>query len=203
MQAYGDSIEAQGLIARYGPTLEREWPLYLDDRGYAYWREATALLRRAEVVMVVRRADGRLLLHTKGHYPPNTFRLPTGGVRRGEAVLDALAREQWEELGLSLEPAAMPGILHYQLYHKSGAIPFASYIFVLELNGDPVLQCHDDSEAITELCWIEPERMPSVATNLRCLRRAWGDWGPFRALTHDLVVEVLQPSPTPQPADPG
>ncbi|MCS7179708.1 MAG: NUDIX domain-containing protein, partial [Anaerolineae bacterium] len=49
--------------------------------------------REGEVVLLLRRADGSLLLHTKTFYPDGVYRLPSGGIRRGEKVLAAAARE--------------------------------------------------------------------------------------------------------------
>ena len=191
MQVQFDPAEIEVLIARYGPTLERSCQLQLDEKGYAYWWQVKAFVRRAEVVMLVRRPDGRLLVHSKEHYPPATYRLPTGGVFWGEPVLDALAREQWEELGLRLPPVAMPGLIHYALRHAEQTIPFDSYIFMLQMNDDAVPVTQDACEQISELCWIEPAKLPEVADRLRSVIRAWDDWGPFRAVAHDLIAEVL------------
>lgn len=192
MQPQFDPAETEALIARYGPTLQRGCQFQLDEKGYAYWWQVKAFVRRAEVVMLVQRSDGRLLVHSKGHYPPATYRLPTGGVFWGEPILDALAREQWEELGLRLLPVAMPGLIHYALRHAEQTIPFDSYIFLLRMDGDLTPVTQDACEAISELCWIEPSGLPDVADHLRKVIRGWGDWGPFRAVAHDLIVEVLQ-----------
>src|SRR2546427_9724952 len=50
--------------------------------------------------MVIRRPNGNVLLAIKTFYPRNAYRLPTGGVRHGERILDALLRETAEETGL-------------------------------------------------------------------------------------------------------
>ena len=192
MQPQFDPAETETLIAHYGPTLQRGCQFHLDEKGYAYWWQVKAFVRRAEVVMLVRRPDGQLLLHSKEHYPPATYRLPTGGVFWGETVLDALAREQWEELGLQMLPVAMPGLIHYALRHAGQTIPFDSYIFLLHMDDDAIPVTQDNCEAISELCWIEPTRLPAVADHLRGVIRAWGDWGPFRAIAHELVTEVLK-----------
>lgn len=46
--------------------------------------------------------EGRVLLLRRAPHEtfPGIFELPSGGVEPGEAILDALAREVWEETGL-------------------------------------------------------------------------------------------------------
>jgi 8-oxo-dGTP pyrophosphatase MutT (NUDIX family) len=193
MQSQFDKAEEQALIARYGPTLQRGHRFELNETGYAYWWQATALLRRAEVVMAIQRPDGRLLLHTKGHYPPRTYRLPSGGIRWKEDVLAALAREQWEELGLRLPPASMPGLIRYTLHYGERMISFASYVFLFRAVDDPRPTPQDPHEPISDFRWIQSQDIPAVAKHLRGVSRAWGDWGPFRALAHDLLAEIVMP----------
>jgi 8-oxo-dGTP pyrophosphatase MutT (NUDIX family) len=195
MQLQFDEAEEQALIAHYGPTVQHERWFELDGTGYAYWWQATALIRRAEVVMAVQRPDGQLLLHTKGHYPPGTYRLPTGGILWGEPVLDALTRELWEELGLCEPPTAMPGLIRYRLHYAGRTIPFASYVFVLHAADEATPAAQDSQESIAGFHWIPPEDVTAVADQLRGVIRAWGDWGPFRALAHDLLAEILGVSP--------
>ncbi len=191
MQSQFDEAEDRALVAGYGPTEQRRCRFELDESGYAFWWRATALSRRAEVVMAVQRPDGGLLLHTKGHYPPGTYRLPSGGVRWGESVLEALAREMWEELGLRLSPTAMPGLIHYTLYHADRTIPFASYLFLLPAAETVAPASHDPQESISAFRWVPPSEISAVADQLRPLVRAWGRWGAFRAVAHDLLAEVL------------
>src|SRR2546430_13343037 len=56
--------------------------------------------RFAEVCLVVRRRSGKVPLCIKTFYPRGAHRLPTGGIHRGERILDALRRETTEETGL-------------------------------------------------------------------------------------------------------
>src|SRR3989441_6139217 len=59
--------------------------------------------RFAEVCMVVRRRSGKVPLCIKTFYPRGAYRLPTGGIHRGERILDALLRETDEETALEIE----------------------------------------------------------------------------------------------------
>ena len=187
-----DPEEEAALIAKFGPTMERECRFDLDRAGFRLWWQSTALRRRAEVVMIVQRPDGRILLHAKGHYPPGTYRLPSGGVQWGESVLEALAREQVEALGLRLQPEGMPGLIRYELRYNGQTLHFASYLFRHCVGKKPRLSPQDPTEAIADFCWVEPENLPSVAKSLRGSSHGWRNWGAFRAVAHDLLVECNQ-----------
>lgn len=196
MQPQFDPTEEQALVGRYGPTRRREVEFTLDDVGFRYWLNATVIRqRRAEVVLIVQRPDGRLLLHTKTHHPPGTYRLPTGGVQWDEPVLEALAREQGEELGQHLALAGMAGIVHYTFSFGERAIPFASYLFVLRAGEDLSPQVQDPSEAISGFRWVAPGDIPAVAQQLRGVSHPWRGWGRFRAIPHELLAELWADGP--------
>ncbi|MGD8626478.1 MAG: NUDIX hydrolase [Anaerolineae bacterium] len=187
---YFDPAEEEVLSSRYGPTLRRDSLFALNEIAYDYWQMAISN-RRAEVVLAVQRPGGELLFHRKESYPPGTYRLPSGGIGREETVLDALAREQWEELGQRLPPAAMPGLIHYRLCRDGTEIPFASYLFLLRPEGEVTPTVHDPNEAIAEFRWLGPAELPAVSGHLRGLVPAWRNWGRYRAIAHDLLAEFL------------
>jgi 8-oxo-dGTP pyrophosphatase MutT (NUDIX family) len=189
-EQYFDQAEEEALAGRYGPTLRRDRRFGLNAIAYEYWQRIVTN-RRAEVVLAVQRPGGELLFHRKESYPPGTYRLPSGGIGRGETVLDALAREQWEELGLRLPPAAMPGLIHYRLCRPGTEIPFASYLFLLRPEGEVIPTVHDPNEAIAEFRWLGPAELAAVSGHLRGLAPEWRNWGRYRAIAHDLLAEFL------------
>ena len=77
--------------------------------------------RRAEVLMAIRRRSGLYLMMRKRSYPRNAYRLPTGGLKRGEPPLETLIREAQEETGLQVDILASPGELRY--FDASGTTP--------------------------------------------------------------------------------
>ena len=46
MQPQFEPAETEALIARYGPTLQRGCQFHLDEKGYAYWWQVKAFVRR-------------------------------------------------------------------------------------------------------------------------------------------------------------
>jgi ADP-ribose pyrophosphatase YjhB (NUDIX family) len=184
-----DPQEVAALVARYGVPERRRFALEFGEEEFEYWRKKSAR-RRGEVVLVIRRPKGRVLLHTKGFYPPGAYRLPSGGVRWGEEVLSAVHREAREETGLDVQVERFLGLIEYKFRHAGQVLPFASYVFLLQgLKGQ--LTPQDSDEEITAFREVPPEELEEVAWELEALAGKWRDWGRFRALAHHLVSETL------------
>lgn len=126
--APGDADEEiADLVRRFGPTLERAVAAGTD----AFWRRQG---RTREVCMVVRRPSGRLLTATKTFYPAGVYRLLTGGVERGERVLEALLRETHEETGLRVKVRRLLAVIAYRAEDAADDDPprFHTFAFLLD-----------------------------------------------------------------------
>ena len=155
------------------------------DRFWEMWHN-----RQAEVVLVLRRPDGRLILQTKAFYPAGTFRLPTGGVKERESLLAAVAREVEEETGLAAQVACFLGILCYRFRRGGRPMQRASCVFLLDA-GPGELCPRDRSEQITAFREVPPADLDAVAGRLEQMPGEWAVWGRFRALAHRFVVEAM------------
>ena len=159
--------------------------------------------RVGEVCMVVLRPSGNVLLAIKTFYPRGAYRLPTGGIRLGERILDALLRETAEETGLD---TAVRRFLAHVIYRPadgslssaSGAPLFHTFAFLLDETGG-TLGVQDEAERIEEFVEVAPSRLVEVAERLERVTSArsediggdWADWGRFRAVVHRVVHEAL------------
>jgi 8-oxo-dGTP pyrophosphatase MutT (NUDIX family) len=187
-----NEAEISQLLAEYGPGQRRQVTREVSAFSFDHWWQKVANNpnRRGEVVMAIRRPDGRVLLHTKRFYPEGIFRLPSGGVQPDEAVLTGMAREAEEETGLDVTVDRFLGTVEYEFRHGRRRLPFVSYVFVLKAdNSAPVAQ--DSGEEITGFRYVSPSELRMVAAQLRALPAEWSDWGHFRAPPHDLVADVL------------
>ncbi|MBO0779309.1 MAG: NUDIX hydrolase [Ktedonobacteraceae bacterium] len=154
--------------------------------------------RYGEVCMVVQRPNGHLLTMTKTFYPPQAYRLLTGGIHHGEAIFDALLRETHEETGLDVEVTRFLAIAAYRTPHTQPKPVFYSFAFLLKETGG-TLGTIDEDEQVEDFREIEPGQLPAVAANLEHvthqysneIRGNWSDWGEFRASIHHLVYEAL------------
>jgi NAD+ diphosphatase len=145
--------------------------------------------RRGEVVMAVEHPAGSVLLHTKGWYEFDVYRLPTGGIQWDESVKEALHRELEEETGLMALEVHMLGVLDCTIRYKSEAVDFSSYVFhIPESAGELRLSQHED---ITALRSVPIGELPAIADELRRMPAPRNGWGRWRALAHDLVHEML------------
>jgi NAD+ diphosphatase len=164
--------------------------------------------RVAEVVFAIRRPNGRLLLQTKAFYPPGVYRLPSGSITAGEAVLAALWREVTEETSLKATLLRFLAVISYAIVSDAivaaddpvGPSPhtFTSYLFLLQETGGDLCVA-DERERVTGFREIEPDELPGVVARLEALAdssdpglRSWGDWGRFRAVAHRVAWETLR-----------
>lgn len=161
--------------------------------------------RRAEVCYVMHRGDpsAGLLLHIKTFYPMGAYRLPTGGIQRGESVQETLGREIYEETGLTVgdgpdqvQVQRCLGVVSYTLDHRTlgERRRFATYLFLVQMPAEAQIQPQDASEQIGGWQWCPPGDLAQVAARLNEVGRAWPewkDWGRFRALTHRFAAASL------------
>lgn len=171
--------------------------------------------RRAEICYILHRGDPQqgVLLHRKLFYPEVAFRLPTGGIHEGEAVLETLVREIAEETSFHLDlpgiamvaPSAAPavrlqrflGTLAYEMYHarQQRTHYFATYHFLIAAPVDATPETIDPEEYLAGWQWRPWTEMVTVADMLENVGTdspVWKDWGRFRALSHRFVVAAMQ-----------
>lgn len=176
-------------IARYGQPVERSFTLQVSERTLRDWATRR---QQGEVVILLRRPNGRYLVHTKGFYPPGTYRLISGRLKPGEELLSALEREIREETGLAVRVERFLAIVRYRFQCHEQSLPFTSYLFaVAEIGGS--LGLNDPSEPITGFREVTLPELGALADQLEALPGEWSDWGRFRAIAHRVVLEVLEP----------
>lgn len=155
--------------------------------------------RYGEVCMVVRRPSGHLLTMKKTYYPPNAFRLLTGGIHHGESVFDALLRETAEETGLETEIRQFLAAVAYRTTTTGDRPAFYTFAFLLDETGG-TLGVIDEDEQVEDFLEIKPSSLPELAEYLDQLGNQyspeigtpWSDWGHFRSIIHRVVWEALQ-----------
>jgi 8-oxo-dGTP diphosphatase len=185
-----DPAEFNHLKELFGPIPCRPAHLELPPESKKHWWALLEQDRRAEVVLIVPRPGGRVLLISKPTYPANTFRLPTGGVGLEEEVLMAASREVLEETGLALRPHRLLGVVDWTFTYHGLLKRFASYLCLFPLTDAPV-RATDARENISAYRELDLGELDAVIANLRQLPADWRSWGEQRAVPHELVGKFL------------
>jgi len=174
---------------RFGPLPQQHHRVNVGQRFFDdVRRSALRGDREGEVTLLLQYPDGSLLLHTKSSYPPGTYRLPSGGIRQREGVLEAACREIAEETGLAASGVRPLGLVTYLLCEGKGVF-FHSWLVLAQVEGEPAPQ--DPKERIIGFRSIRPLALRSVAADLRALPPDWLGWGRFRALVHEHAARWL------------
>jgi ADP-ribose pyrophosphatase YjhB (NUDIX family) len=184
-----DEEEIAELARQYGPLERRHYVLEMGERAFAHRQEACND-RRGEVALFILRPSGNMILHAKEFYPEGIYRVPTGGIERGEDVVTAVHREAREETGLTVTIERCLGVLEYEFRYRGETLPFVSYVFLLRENGGQ-LRPQDKGERITSLREAPLTELEAVAQNLRAIEADWRDWGHYRAIAHSFTADCL------------
>jgi 8-oxo-dGTP pyrophosphatase MutT (NUDIX family) len=157
--------------------------------------------RYGEVLMAVRRPNGKLLVAIKTFYPREAYRLPTGGIHHGEGVLDALVRETREETGLDTTVRRFLAAIAYRARSDPRVPVFHTFAFLLDERGGRLSALDADEEIedwreidATELR-TQADRLEHLSTDgTRSIGGSWSAWGRFRAVAHRAVADALESS---------
>jgi 8-oxo-dGTP pyrophosphatase MutT (NUDIX family) len=153
-------------------------------------KKAVAADRRGEVVFCVQRPDGRAIAVTCKEYPEGIFRIPTGGIGYGEDIVDAVIRETKEELGLEVEILRFIGVIKIHFKYENESVMFYSYLFLLKETGGKLLEDASDDE-VSEVREVDNNGLQALVNRLASIQGKWSDWGKFRFVTSNAILEYL------------
>ncbi len=144
--------------------------------------------RRGEVVMVVPTPEGRVWLHTKEFYPEGLYRLMSGGLDPEEDPINSMQRELVEETGFKAKIDRCLAVITYTVSDNELTVPFVSYIFLTKsVSARP--ESIDPHEAISDFKAVTMSGLADATHQLRHVTGHFAEWGTFRAIAHELVLE--------------
>jgi len=165
------------LSDRHGIPLDLDAPKIV--LSHTEFRPLNRSGRRGEVLFALVRDDGSVWLQRKVSYPEGVFRLPGGGIDKGESPAEAVLREMAEETGLE---DARPHIIGRITYRKpdSAAIDFHSDLFLV-FSGEYVPTTKDKHEDVAAWLACPHRELLQHENNLLHLDEPRSVWGTFRA----------------------
>jgi 8-oxo-dGTP pyrophosphatase MutT (NUDIX family) len=145
-----DEVLAEA-AARYGSPAAARVRVPIGAEEMARLRASQRHGRAHDVTFFVRRPDGAVALIRKPSFPPGAFRVPSGGLRPGEALDAGTAREALEETGLPIR--LLRYFLRIDATFVAGAVavPWQSHLVLAASLGETIAP--RDRDEIAEARW--------------------------------------------------
>lgn len=148
---FADDRTMADLEARFGPPVEWVTRRPVLAHELAMIRASSRGWRAHDVTFFIRDPAGRIAAIRKPSFPPGAFRVPSGGVRRGEEFLAGVQREALEETGLRIELERYLLRVRATFTHAGDAIGWTSHVF--SARGEGELRPRDTDE-VAEARWV-------------------------------------------------
>jgi 8-oxo-dGTP pyrophosphatase MutT (NUDIX family) len=145
----------------------------------------------SEVVMLLPRPGGRVLVMSKSFYPEGTYNLPSGGIEAGETPEVAFAREVVEETSLRVGLRAQVGRIEHHLVYNDEALDWASHVMLGTESSEPA-RPQDTGESISAYVDASASDLRRFAAHMRALPGRWIGFGRFRATALDFAADYLE-----------
>jgi ADP-ribose pyrophosphatase YjhB (NUDIX family) len=143
--------------------------------------------RRHDVTFVILDQEGRTVVIRKPQFPTGAWRIPSGGIRQGETVIDGTAREALEETGLNIEMTGYPLVARSVFTHRGHPDPWTTHV-VTAVAAAGVLAPRDTVE-IEAVRWMALGDLTGAVAEI--LRRSGSGLLSYRADLHDRIVRLL------------
>ena len=188
-----DEAEFSAICAKYNKDAWiKDVDIKYESPSYFYKvKDAIKRDRRAEVVFCVCRENENTVTVTCSEYPEGVYRIPTGGIRYGEDIVQAMFREVREELGLQVEVARFAGVVRIRFVSGKESIMFYSYVFILRETGGRLLLDATDDE-ISAVLEADISKLEEISEKLGKIEGRWSDWGKFRQVSTAAALDELK-----------
>ncbi|TKJ34943.1 NUDIX hydrolase [bacterium (candidate division B38) B3_B38] len=122
------------LEAKYGVPRVISLTEEFDERGYQLLKKSLRQSRYHDVTLIIVK-DGRIVVTRKHNYPPSTYRIPSGGIHKGEAFEAGAEREAFEETGLRIKLVRYLLRVLANLTYQGEEVDWVSHVFLARCIG--------------------------------------------------------------------
>lgn len=174
------------LVARFGAPAEWDASREIGERERDNVARSARSQRQHDVTFAIER-DGLLAVIRKPLFPPGAWRIPSGGIARGETFEEGARREALEETGLRIELTGYPLVARSVFTHEGERLPWVTHVVTATAAEGEIAP--RDREEIDDARWMSwPELTGPVADELR---GSGGALFAYRAELHDRLAGLL------------
>ena len=176
------------IVARFGAPAEWDTRREITARDAATIRAPGDPTRRHDVTFAILAGDGRIVVIRKPQYPAGAWRIPSGGIRPGEAFAEGTAREAFEETGLEIELTGYPLVVRAAFTHRGHADRWTTHVVTARAAGG-ALDPRDIGE-IDAARWMTLAELTGPVADV--LRATPARLFHYRADLHDRVRPLIE-----------
>lgn len=140
------------------------------------------------VLVLLENEKGEILMAGKPQYPKGMFRLPGGGVNKGEKIEDAAAREVMEELGVVAKDVKV--IERFEIVGISDGkdYPLIQYITHANLGNQ---QIKIDNDELSSYVWVDKNGLEKAIKVFESFEdEFWQGYGKIYGPVHKIALEA-------------
>lgn len=184
-----DELLLAPVVARFGRPERWDGSREINAQNAATIARSSARRRAHDVTFVIQSGDGRVVIVRKPQFPAGAWRIPSGGIDRGESFETGTLREALEETGLEIELTGYPLVAESRFTHAGAVIPWTSHV-VTARAGSEALAPRDVVE-IEDARWAPMDELLGPVANV--LRASGSPLFLYRADLHDRIAALLTP----------
>jgi 8-oxo-dGTP diphosphatase len=174
------------LIERFGQPAEWDASREIGERERNTVAASARSQRFHDVTFAIQH-DGLLAVIRKPSFPPGAWRIPSGGIDRGETFEEGARREALEETGLAIELTGYPLVARSEFTHRGERLPWVTHVVTARTdNGELAPRDRVEIEDARWMTW--DELTGPVAERLRA---SGGALFGYRAELHDRLANLL------------
>ena len=174
------------VVARFGEPRAWDGSREISASNAASIAQSNARGRAHDVTFMIQAADGRFVIVRKPQFPPGAWRIPSGGIDRGESFEQGTLREALEETGLAIALTGYPLVARSVFTHDGRELPWTSHVVTAEVTGG-VLAPRDRVE-IDDARWAAMDELTGPIAHV--LRGSESPLFEYRADLHDRIAEL-------------
>jgi len=175
------------VIARFGAPAEWDASREVGERERDSIARSGRSQRQHDVTFAVER-EGMLAVIRKPQFPAGAWRIPSGGIDRGETFDEGAQREALEETGLEIELTGYPLVARSVFTHRGERLPWVTHVVTARTTSGGELAPRDREE-IEDARWMGWDELTGPVA--KTLRGSGGALFAYRAELHERLVQIL------------